>query len=148
MERIKIEYVNTLSIEDYNNLRKTVGWREVSDRKAKIGLEKAIFITVAMIDNKPIGMARIVGDGGYFMLIVDVAVLPQWQGQGIGKSLMKQVMLYIDQSIEENENVFVSLIAAPERDSFYEQFGFKACPHGDLMGRGMYQYISSSRAFP
>lgn len=141
MENIKIDYTNTLSVEDYNHLRKTVGWREVSYRKARIGLEKSIFTTVARIDNKPIGMARIVGDGGYFMLIVDVVVLPQWQGQGIGKNLMKQVMLFIDQSTEANENVFVSLMAAPERDSFYEQFGFRSCPDGDLMGTGMYQYI-------
>lgn len=138
---MKVKYVNALSIEDYNNLRKTVGWKEVSDRKAKIGLEKSTFIVVAIIDNKPIGMARIVGDGGYFMLIVDVVVLPQWQGHGIGKSLMEQVMTYIDQSTHEDENVFVSLIAAPQRDSFYEQFGFRRCPEGDLMGTGMYQYI-------
>jgi GNAT superfamily N-acetyltransferase len=86
-------------------------------------------------------MARIVGDGGYFVLVVDVIVLPQWQGKGIGKNLMKQIMAYVEQDTLENENVFVSLIAAPQRDTFYEQFGFKPCPDSDVTGTGMYQYI-------
>lgn len=138
---MKIEYVNELSIDDYNNLRKSAGWREVSNRKAEIGLKNSTFTVVATVDKKPVGMARIVGDGGYFALIVDVVVLPQWQGKGIGKNLMTRIMAYIKQNTFEKENMFVSLIAAPDRESFYEQFGFKLCPNGDLMGTGMYQYI-------
>ena len=136
-----VEYVNEISIDDYNSLRKSADWREVSNRKAEIGLKNSIFIVVATVDKKPIGMARIVGDGGYFALIVDVVVLPQWQEKGIGKNLMKQIMAYVEQDIFEKENVFVSLISAPDREIFYEQFGFKPCPDGDLMGTGMYQYI-------
>jgi len=138
---MQIEYVNEISIDDYNSLRKSAGWREVSNRKAEIGLKNSIFIVVATVDKKPIGMARIVGDGGYFALIVDVVVLPQWQEKGIGKNLMKQIMAYVEQDIFEKENVFVSLISAPNRETFYEQFGFKPCPDSDLMGTGMYQYI-------
>ncbi len=138
---MNVEYVNELSIDDYNNLRKSAGWREVSDRKAEIGLKNSTFTVVATIDKQPVGMARIVGDGGYFSLIVDVVVLPQWQRKSIGTNLMKQIMAYIEQNTFEKENVFVSLVAAPARESFYKQFGFKPCPDGDLMGTGMYQYI-------
>jgi predicted N-acetyltransferase YhbS len=138
---MQVEYVNELSIDDYNNLRKSAGWREVSNRKAEIGLKNSTFIVVATVDEKPVGMARIVGDGGYFVLVVDVIVLPQWQGKGIGKNLMKQIMAFVKQDTLEKENVFVSLIAAPNRETFYEQFGFKLCPDSDLMGTGMYQYI-------
>ena len=138
---MKVEYINKLSIDDYNNLRKSAGWREVSNRKAEIGLKNSTFTVVATVDKKPVGMARIVGDGGYFSLIVDVVVLPQWQGKGIGKNMMKQIMAYIEQNTFEKESVFVSLLAAPDRNSFYEQFGFKSCPDGDLMGTGMYRYV-------
>ena len=138
---MQVEYINEISIDDYNYLRKSAGWKEVSNRKAKIGLENSVFIIVATIDKKPIGMARIVGDGGYFALIVDVVVLPQWQNNGIGKNLMKRIMAYINQDIFERERVFVSLITAPNKEPFYEQFGFKLCPDSDLMGTGMYQYI-------
>ena len=138
---MQVEYVNTLSIDDYNDLRKTAGWREVSNRKAEIGLKNSNFIVVATVNKKPIGMARIDGDGGYFTLVVDVVVVPQWQKKGIGKNLMKQIMAYINQNILEKESIFVSLIAAPNRESFYEQFGFKSCPDSDLMGAGIYQYV-------
>ena len=111
---MQVKYVNEISIDDYNSLRKSAGWREVSNRKAEIGLKNSIFIVVAIVDKKPIGMARIVGDGGYFALIVDVVVLPQWQEKG-------------------------------NRETFYEQFGFKPCPDSDLMGTGMYQYIYSTK---
>ena len=138
---MKIEYINKLSIDDYKNLRKITGWKELSNRQVEIGLQNSVFTVVAIIDKKPIGMARIVGDGGYFFLIVDVVVLPQWQKKGIGKELMKQIMVYIEQNTQEKETVFISLVAAPQRETFYEQFGFKLCPDSDLMGAGMYQYI-------
>ena len=141
---MQVEYINEISIDDYNYLRKSAGWKEVSNRKAKIGLKNSAFIVVAAIDKKPIGMARIIGDGGYFVIIVDVVVLPQWQKNGIGKNLMKRIMAYINQDTFEKENVFTFLISAPEKESFYEQFGFKLCPDSDFMGAGMYQYICVS----
>ena len=62
----KITYVNNISVEDYNALRKSVNWINVTEKRAAIALKNSFYLCVAVCDNKPVGMARIVSDGGIF----------------------------------------------------------------------------------
>jgi GNAT superfamily N-acetyltransferase len=39
-----------------------------------------------------IAMGRIIGDGGCFFQVVDIAVLPAYQGQGLGTQIMAALM--------------------------------------------------------
>ena len=55
---------------------------------------------------------------------MDVIVLPEYQGRGIGKELMKHVTEYID-SLSRDGGVFVNLMSAQGREGFYERFGFE-----------------------
>ena len=59
----KITYVNNISVEDYNALRKSVNWINVTEKRAAIALKNSFYLCVAVCDNKPVGMARIVSDG-------------------------------------------------------------------------------------
>ena len=92
---IDITYVNNISVEDYNALRKSVNWINVTEKRASIALKNSFYLCVAMSDNKPIGMARIVSDGGYTYFITDVIVNPDYQGHHIGTELIKRVLDYI-----------------------------------------------------
>ena len=72
----KITYVNNISVEDYNALRKSVNWINVTEKRAAIALKNSFYLCVAVCDNKPVGMARIVSDGGYTYFITDVTGNP------------------------------------------------------------------------
>ena len=72
-----IEYRNTISVEDYNRIREAVGWKALDKKQAETGLKNSVFLTAAWDDGKPVGMARIVGDGGYMYLIADVMIYPE-----------------------------------------------------------------------
>lgn len=87
-------------------------------------------------NTKTVGLASVITDGGYIVIIVDVIVHPEFQGLGIGTRLMNQVMEFIYGNLEKNQNVFVNLIAAKEKEHFYEKFGFIARPTAEL-GAGM-----------
>lgn len=128
-----ISFTNKISIENYKMLRRAVGFKEVSVRQAKIGLKNSI-IVVAEKEKKVIGMARLITDGGYFYFIVDVIVLPEFQGQGIGRQIISRLMDYVDSSILDKEIGFASLIAADGKSGFYKKFGFNDA-------NGMSQYI-------
>ena len=138
---MNINYINEISVEDYNYLRKSVGWNLIEEKQAMTGLKNSLFTIVAMDDMKTVGISRVVGDGGYIIIIVDVIVLPAYQGNGIGKTMLTKVMEYINNSLEPGQGVFVNLMSAKGRESFYGQFGFETRPN-DRVGCGMTQWIS------
>ncbi len=63
-----------------------------------------------------------VGDGGCFFEIVDIAVLPEHQGRGVGKLIMDALMVYLHEHAPES--AYVSLMADHGTPDFYEKFGF------------------------
>jgi ribosomal protein S18 acetylase RimI-like enzyme len=67
-------------------------------------------------------MGRLIGDGGCFFQVVDIAVEPQHQGRGLGKAIMSAIMNYVN--IELPSSAYVSLIADVPANKLYEQFGF------------------------
>lgn len=67
-------------------------------------------------------MGRVVGDGGCFFQVVDIAVSPEHQGRGLGKLVMQEIMNYIAFNVPESG--YVSLIADGKAQDLYAQFGF------------------------
>ena len=88
-------------------------------------------------------MARVVQDG-LQALIMDVVVLPEYQGQGIGKTLMVHVMEYLE-TASQGGGLFVNLMSAVDRVGFYEQFGFERRPN-EKRRPGMTKWISGEDA--
>lgn len=141
------KYTGKISVEDYNHLRKSVEWPALETQQALAGITNSAFIVAAVVDDKTVGVTRVVSDGGYIAIIVDVIVLPEFQGNGIGKTMMEKAMDYIKSNISEGQFVFVNLMAAKDRESFYAQFGFEARPN-DKAGAGMTQFIYAGGAIP
>lgn len=136
-----IVYKNTISTEDYNELRLAVGWKQLNPAQAERGLKNSAYLTSARDGDRPVGMARVISDGGYMTLIVDVMVHPQYQGQGIGRALMVNVNSWIDALGEDGSCIMVNLMATPGNEGFYEKLGFETRPN-DHMGAGMVRWIN------
>lgn len=140
-------YNSQISVKEYNRIRLAVGWKELDEEQARIGLENSAYLTVAWDDSesrgetKSVGMARVISDGGYMALIVDVMVLPEYQGKGVGRRLMENITEWLDQLTKDGRCVMINLMATPGNESFYEKFGFVARPN-DHMGAGMVRWIN------
>ena len=140
-------YNSQISVKEYNRIRLAVGWKELDEEQARIGLENSAYLTVAWDDSesrgetKPVGMARVISDGGYMALIVDVMVLPEYQGKGVGRRLMENITEWLDQLTKDGRCIMVNLMATPGNESFYEKFGFVARTN-DHMGAGMVRWIN------
>ncbi len=135
-----IEYVSHISVEDYNSLRGGAGWGAVEETQARTGIDNSFFLVAAVADGQTVGMARVVSDGGYYMLIVDVIVRPDYQGQGIGQAMVAQALEHIRAYLRPGQKAMVNLMAAKGKEPFYEKFGFLERPN-DRLGAGMMLYV-------
>ena len=135
-----IDYKHDISVEDYNLLRKSVGWTKVDDNQAQAGINNSSYLVTAVHMNKTIGLSRVVSDGGYIAIIEDVIVLPDYQGIGVGKCLLQKVMEFFNGNLKEGEAVFINLMSEKGKESFYKQFGFTQRPN-ETLGSGMTQWI-------
>ena len=104
------------------------------------GLKNSAFIVVAKDGETTVGMARVVSDGGYIVLVVEVLVLPEYQRKGIGKIMMEKIMEFIRGNLKDGYCIQVDLMAAKGKEEFYEKFGFVKRPN-DSFGFGMTQWL-------
>ncbi len=107
---------------DYVALRITCGLSAKSLQSAEVSLPKSVFGVSVEYGGETVGMGRIVGDGGCFLQIVDIAVHPDHQKQGLSRKIMEALMNFIDENVPES--AFVSLFA--DVDYLYQKFGFEA----------------------
>lgn len=111
------------SVDEYLRLRAVAGLSAFSQEAAAKGLAGTIFAVVLRRGGTAIGMGRLIGDGGCFFQVVDIAVDPAHQGRGLGKAIMAALSEYISGRLPAS--AYVSLIADVPANRLYEQFGFR-----------------------
>ncbi|MHA7581005.1 GNAT family N-acetyltransferase [Paenibacillus vandeheii] len=121
MDHINIEHTPP-SAAEYLALRKSAGLSAMSQEGAEIGLPNSLFAVCLREENEIVGMGRVIGDGGCFFQVVDIAVRPDQQGRGYGKLIMSEIMNYLREHVPARG--LVSLLADVPADRLYGQFGF------------------------
>ena len=132
----EIVFTDTMTGEEYNEMRVSVGWRPISEGQAERGLAHTTFLSVARDDEKIVAMGRILFDFGYTAYLGDVIVRPEYQGAGIGRRIVE---FLIDKTMEaacEGERIMFILGAAKDKEGFYEKLGFHRRPN-EFSGDGM-----------
>lgn len=119
-------------IDDYIRIRTAAGLSRKSFEAAEIGLSNSCFAVCVYFEGERVGIGRIIGDGGCFFEIVDIAVLPQHQKKGLGDTIMRSLMDYIDKNAPDT--AYVSLMADHGTPEFYKRFGFEASLPPDKSG--------------
>jgi ribosomal protein S18 acetylase RimI-like enzyme len=110
------------TVETYRGLREAAGLSAKTVEAAERGLPNTLFAVQVLSNGNPIGMGRIIGDGGTFFQVVDIAVAPEHQGRGIGKVIMTEIAGFIAREVPESG--YVSLLADGQAYRLYQQFGF------------------------
>ena len=109
-------------MEEFQRLHEAVGWNNVDKKATEIGLRNSLFSVCVVHKGEVIGCGRVIGDGGIYFYIQDIIVLPKFQGKGIGKKIMAEVMKYLKKNARPN--AFIGLMAAKGVAKFYERYGF------------------------
>ena len=126
----------TPAAADYLRLRVAAGLSRKSPEGAEIGLANSWHAVVVRHGGEIVGMGRVIGDGGLFFMVVDIAVEPAHQGRGLGKAIMAALVERLKAAAPSRAHV--ALIADGEAHRLYAQYGFTLTAPG---GVGMQMVI-------
>jgi len=85
----------------------------------KSAFSNSMFRCFAYEDGKVVGAGRALADGVDCSYICDVAVLPQYQGKGVGRDIISRLIA------DSKGHRKIILYAVPGKEAFYKKLGFR-----------------------
>ena len=112
-------------VEAYLRLRQEAGLSPRTREQAVAALPGswAACHVVEEGDGEVVGMGRLLGDGGFYFHVVDMAVLPDHQRRGLGDAMLAALLGRIHETAPAG--AYVSLLADPPGRHLYERSGFR-----------------------
>ncbi len=137
--RIYASLDREIDLYELEELCDAVGWARRPLRKVRKAIQHS-FMVVTLWEQRGnqrrlIGFSRATSDHAFNATIWDVVVHPDFQGRGLGKSLMQ----YMIKSLRNEDISNITLFADPHVVGFYRQMGFMVDPEGI---KGMFWYPS------
>ena len=120
---IKITKEISVSINDVLHLYQAVGWTNYTNQPQMLAqaLTHSLAIYLARDGEKIVGLVRLIGDGFSSVFVQDLIVLPTYQRQGIGSTLMKR-------ALADYKDAYQVQLATEESEKtlgFYRSLGFE-----------------------
>ena len=120
---VNITKETSVSIDDVLQLYQAVGWTNYTNQPQMLAqaLSHSLAIYLARDGEEIVGLVRLVGDGFSSVFVQDLLVLPSYQRQGIGSSLMKQ-------ALADYKDAYQVQLATEETEKtlgFYRSLGFE-----------------------
>lgn len=129
---ITIRKQEIVKLEDVFHLYQAVGWTNYTNQPKMLeqSLSHSLVIYLALDGDAVVGLIRLVGDGFSSVFVQDLIVLPSYQRQGIGSSLMKQAL----EDFKEAYQVQLATEQTEENVGFYRSMGFETLSTYDCTG--------------
>ncbi|MEO1067616.1 MAG: GNAT family N-acetyltransferase [Cyanobacteria bacterium J06638_6] len=126
-----------LDLYELEELCNAVGWARRPIRKVKKAIQHS-YLVITMWEQRGtrrrlVGFSRATSDHAFNATIWDVVVHPDFQGRGLGKELMRQLI----KKLRSEDISNVTLFADPQVVEFYKGLGFMPDPEGI---KGMFWY--------
>lgn len=115
---------NELSAEEFILLWETVWGQGPSLEQTELAMQHTLFRVSVFDGDTIVAMARMIGDMGLSYYVKDVVVRPEYQGKGIGRILVNELLKYVNDNGINDTGIFIELCAEPDKIPFYEHFGF------------------------
>lgn len=137
MEEIILE--ETITVNEFLDIIESVGFKTYSKGQVKKALENTMYMVKAMVDDKVVGIGRVVGDFSIVCCLSDICVRPEYQGRGIGLKIVNKLKELIETGVKEGEKMQIELTPTAGNEEFYKKAGFKYKPK---VITGMYLWIT------
>lgn len=111
------------TLEDYMRLRHESGLSPISPEQGEPALRSSwAWRHVRSDAGDTVGMGRVIGDGGWYFHLADMATLPEHQGRGLGKSILDSLLAEIHRRAPARP--YITLIGDPPGQHLYRSRGF------------------------
>ena len=120
-----LEYRNSITPEEVNFLRKGVGFRQIDTEQLSCGLNGSALVVSAYDGNNPVGMARLIWDGGMAALLTDLLVLPDYQEQSVLRDMVLQILSYLKGKLKPGFGIQVDVRAWGQQEALFQELGFE-----------------------
>ncbi len=113
------------SANEYLALFESTGWNReyrLSAENLQEAIRQSWFLVTAYDQNRLVGTGRVISDGVFHALIVDVIVKPECQRRGLGTAIMRRLL----ERCRAAHICDVQLFCARGKVPFYSQLGFIA----------------------
>ena len=131
-----------LTSEQFNGLTESVGWGHRIIEQVESALKNSLYTVCIKEGDKIIAMARMIGDNSMSYFIKDVVVIPEYQGKGVGKLIISDILSYIKERTPKDWKVSVELMSAYGKEAFYEKFGFQKRPSTNYTNYGAGMFLT------
>lgn len=118
-----------VAADEFAALRVAVGWSSIPPEVAERALANSLHVVGLRHRGRLVGLGRIVGDGAMRFYIEDVAIVPELQGQALGRRVMDALVAWLDQNVPPCGKTY--LMAAEGSVGFYEHYGFERRGDGE-----------------
>ena len=107
-----------------------INWDLVSSTLKQVGMgyfdgsvhqkafQNSACVVFAFDGERMIGFGRAISDGAYEAAVYDIAVLPEYQGKGVGRAIMESI-------VGRLPHCNVILFASPGKEPFYQKLNFR-----------------------
>lgn len=131
---------NALTPQIYCDLRQTCSdlFQPYPLEDVKAALQNTLYSVVVYEEERPVGIARVVGDDRIVFFIKDVVVDPAYQHRSVGTMLIHSILDYIYK--KACPSAYIGLMCTPNTECFYEKFGFIRRPN-EQHGYGMVKFV-------
>ena len=121
-----------VKLEDVLHLYQAVGWTNYTNQPQMLeqALSHSLVIYLALDGDAVVGLIRLVGDGFSSVFVQDLIVLPSYQRQGIGSSLIKEAL----EDFKEAYQVQLATEQTEKNVGFYRSMGFETLSTYDCTG--------------
>ena len=125
------------TVGDYLVLRERSGLSPRREDQAIAGLHGSWFAVHVVHEStgSSVGMGRLLGDGGWYFHVIDMAVLPEHQRLGLGDVILTALLDQVRNNTPKG--AYVNLLADPPGSVLYERHGFIATAP-DSVGMALY----------
>ncbi len=119
-------------VADYLRLRQEAGLSPKTEEQAAAALPGGW--AACHVVHEPAGevaaMGRLLGDGGWYFHVIDMAVLPEHQRRGLGDAVLRAPIDQVRQLAPRG--AYVNLLADPPGRRLYERHGFSETAPGSV----------------
>lgn len=122
---MNITYSNTITANEVNSIRASVGFRQIHPEQVESSLKGSTIIIAAFDHDKAVGMSRLIWDGGTVALIKDVLIVPEYQMKGIEAEIITRIFSFLRTKLKPGYGIQVDVNVWNNQEPFYEDLGFQ-----------------------